>query len=139
VTEPEQRFDGVHCAIIIRRPAPGVLVLAITGTDTGELGDAPFRAVADDLARAPIELFIDARATRGASMHVSRDWAVWLGNHRDCFRAISMLTASRFVQLTADFVRTFAQLGELMRVYTDAAAFDAALSVAVADATASSD
>lgn len=138
MSQPEQRFDGVHCAITIRRPAPGVLVIAITGTDTGELGDAPFRALAADLAAAPIDLFIDARATRGASMHVSRDWAVWLGHHRDRFRAINMLTASRFVQLTADFVRTFAQLGELMRLYTDAAAFDAALSGAIADATASS-
>jgi hypothetical protein len=40
-----------------------------------------------------------------------------------------MLTGSRFVQLTANFVRNFAQFGELMRIYTEAAAFDDELDV----------
>ena len=42
-----------------------------------------------------------------------------------------MLTGSKFVQLTADFVRRFAELGDAMRVYTDGAAFDEALRAAV--------
>jgi phage regulator Rha-like protein len=41
-----------------------------------------------------------------------------------------MLTGSRFVQLTADFVRRFAELGDAMHVYTDGAAFDEALRAA---------
>ena len=47
-----------------------------------------------------------------------------------------MLTGSRFIRLTADFVRRFADLGELMRIYTDPAVFDGALSNAVANADA---
>jgi hypothetical protein len=58
----------------------------------------------------------DARHARGPSMDVSGDWAVWLGRHRDELRHVSMLTGSRFVQLTADFVRRFAELGEIMRI-----------------------
>jgi hypothetical protein len=34
--------------------------------------------------------------------------------------------------LTADFVRRFADLGEVMRIYTDPAAFDGALADAAA-------
>jgi len=44
--------------------------------------------------------------------------------------ARSVLTGAPFRQLTAKFVQRFADLGELMRIYTDAAAFDAALSKA---------
>ena len=42
-----------------------------------------------------------------------------------------MLTGSRFVQLTADFVRRFAELGDSMSLYTDGKAFDEALQNAV--------
>ena len=38
-----------------------------------------------------------------------------------------MLTGSRFVQVTADFVRRFADLRDMMCIYTEPAAFDAAL------------
>lgn len=69
-------------------------------------------------------------------MDVSSDWAVWLGRHRDALRQISMLTGSRFVQLTADFVRRFAELGEVMRIYTDVSAFEDALSNALGNAFA---
>lgn len=50
------------------------------------------------------------------------------------FRHISMLTGSRFIKLTADFVRRFAELGDLMRIYTDPSAFDGALSNAIGNA-----
>jgi len=41
-----------------------------------------------------------------------------------------MLTASRYVQITADFVRRFADLGDAMLLYTDAASFDEQLQIA---------
>ncbi len=125
-------FEGVHCAIRVRRPAGRVVVLEITGRDTGELGDGPFRELDADLEAGGLELFIDARGTQGASIDVSGQWATWLRTHRARFRRISMLTGSRFVQLTADFVRRFAELGEVMNVYTDPTAFETALSLAIA-------
>jgi hypothetical protein len=45
-----------------------------------------------------------------------------------------MLTGSPFIQLTAGFVRRFADLGEVMRIYTDPAAFEGALASSVANA-----
>jgi len=132
----DDRFEGLHCTLVIQRPAPGVIVMTISGTDTGGLGDAPFRALENDLVGdRPIEFFVDARDTRGASVEVSGDWAAWLGRNKPRFRHISMLTGSRFIRLTADFVRRFAELGDAMRIYTDPAAFDGALSNAIANAS----
>lgn len=129
------RFDGVECAMVIRRPARGVVVLDISGNDIGELGAAPFQELEKDLLGAKaIELFIDARATRLASLDVSSDWAHWLARNRTKFRHVSMLTGSRFIQITASFVRRFAELGDRMRLYTEPAVFDGALSNATANA-----
>ena len=120
-------FEGIHCRLAIERPAAGVVVLRLTGWDVGEFGDAPMKEMAKDLAGAPLELFIDARAVKGATIDVSNEWALWLRANRARFAEISMLTGSPFIKLTAKFVQRFSDLGELMRIYTDAAAFDAAL------------
>jgi hypothetical protein len=126
------RFEGLHCAMTLTRPAPGVVVLAITGHDVGELGDEPFRALEADLAAGRlIALFIDGRNTQGASVSVSSEWALWLRKHRDGFAQVTMLTASRFIEITASFVRRFSELEDLMRVTTDPAAFDEAVAAAV--------
>jgi hypothetical protein len=120
-------YQGIHCRLAIERPAAGVVVLRLTGWDVGEFGDAPMKEMGQDLAGAPIELFIDARAVKGATIDVSNDWALWLRANRAKFHHISMLTGSPFVQLTAKFVQRFAELNEVMRIYTEPAAFDAAL------------
>src|ERR1051325_1224000 len=127
---PAVRFDGAHCSIVIERPRRAVVVLRISGRDIGEFADRPMREIDGDLQSGPIELFVDARNVQGASLDVSSDWAQWLGKHRDRFRRVSMLTSTRFIQMTADFVRRFAGLGDIMRIYTDPAAFDDALAAA---------
>jgi hypothetical protein len=120
--------EGVNCRLAIDRPAEGIVVVKLAGWDAGEFGDLPMRELARDIAAdRTIELFIDAREVKGASIEVSGDWARWLATHRTHFQHISMLTGSPFIQLTANFVRRFAELGDIMRIYTDAAAFDLAL------------
>jgi hypothetical protein len=90
------------------------------------------RGLDDSLAgAAPVQFFIDARDTRGASIEVSGEWAVWLAARKSRFSRISMLVGSRFIEITADFVRRFADLEGLMRIYTDPAAFDADLKEAI--------
>jgi len=121
----------------IASPAVGVVVLTIEGHDVGAFGAAP----RSDLERylqpgEPVELFIDARRTHGASIDVSSAWAQWLGKHRADFRRISMLTGSRFIQITAGFVRSFSGLEDIMRIYTDASAFDSALAASIGNARA---
>ncbi|HTL32572.1 MAG TPA: hypothetical protein VL326_05590 [Kofleriaceae bacterium] len=121
------RFESIHSTLTITRPVPHVLVLVITGRDVGEHGKAPFAALEEQLRAGPYALFVDARDTKGASVDVSNVWAQWLRTHRDELHGIHMLTGTKFVQLTADFVRRFAELGDAMRIYTDGMAFDEAL------------
>ncbi len=109
-------------------------MLVISGTDIGEHGEAPFVELENDLSAGPFHLFVDARNSRGVTIDVSGEWSRWLAKHKGTFLGIHMLTASRFVQLTANFVKNFAALGELMRIYTDAAAFDAELEATLARA-----
>lgn len=45
-----------------------------------------------------------------------------------------MLTGSRFIQLSAGSVWKFADMGELMLIYTDPASFEGALSNSIANA-----
>lgn len=114
-------------------------MLRIEGRDVGELGDRPFSALEQvvDGARG-VELYIDARDWSGASIDVSSAWARWLAHHRVRFVHVSMLTRSRFVQLTAEFVRRFADLADKMRLYTAEQAFDDALRSSAAAASPSS-
>jgi hypothetical protein len=130
MVEAPRTFQGLHSTMAITRPARHVVVIAITGRDVGEHGDAPLRALEDELRRGSYSLFVDARDTQGATIDVSNVWAQWLRAHRDHLHQIHMLTGSRFVQLTADFVRRFAELGDAMRIYTDGDAFDEALRAA---------
>jgi hypothetical protein len=123
-------YEGVSAGLAIERPAAGVVVLRLAGWDTGEFGNAAMREIGKDFVDRPIQLFVDARAVKGATIDVSNDWALWLRANRSRFAHISMLTGSPFVQLTAKFVQRFAELGEVMRIYTDPSAFDAALRAA---------
>jgi hypothetical protein len=122
------RFEGVHCSIVLEQPAASTILLRIAGTDTGELGDAPMRALDGWLASSgPMKLFIDARAVRGASIDVSSEWAAWLNDHRGALQSITMLTGSKFIQITAEFVRRFADLNGIMWVCTEPGVFDLAI------------
>ena len=126
-------YQGIHCGLAIERLAEGLVVIKLSGYDAGELGDIPMQELGKDIAgEMLVELFIDAREVKGASLEVSSAWSQWLGLHRDRFEHISMLTGSPFIQLTAHFVRQYADLGEVMRIYTDPAAFDRAVSDSIA-------
>lgn len=120
-------LNGLHSTLTLSEPAVGVILVTIVGRDIGEHAGEPFRELAKEVERGPFHLFIDARDTSAASMEVSNVWAKWLRAHRDQLHSIHMLTGSRFIQMTADFVRRWADLGDAMRIYKDAAAFDEAL------------
>src|SRR5581483_4351714 len=105
------RYDGIHCNLLIEQLPNQVVVLRISGTDIGEFGDAPMQALNGWLAgSSPVDFFIDARNVRGASIEVSGDWAAWLRLSKDALKSVTMLTGSRFIQVTAEFVRRFAGL-----------------------------
>ena len=80
--------------------------LCLEGTDVGEFGSAPMRTL-ETWLDARIYLFIDACEVRGASIHVCG------------LRSVTLLTGSRFIEVTAGFVRRFAGLQGLMRICTE--------------------
>jgi hypothetical protein len=121
-------FEGIHCTLTIRRPAAGTILAIFNGHDVGEFGEAPFRELAKDLGTGlPIELFVDARRTIGASIDVSNDWARWMLANRGQLHRVHILCGSRFIQLTANFVRRFTGFEDRMRIYTEPAAFEHSL------------
>ena len=93
VEERELRYDGVHCSLRLERVSRGIVSLQISGRDVGEFSDAPLLALDRWLASSgAVELFIDARHVKGASIDVSGEWARWLGGHKDQLRSVTMLT-----------------------------------------------
>jgi hypothetical protein len=123
------RVEGSHCTMALARPQADTLTVTITGRDTGELGDEPF-AVLDRLLRdepSAVDLFIDAREGSGATIDVSNHWAQWLERNRTRLARVTMLARSRYVAITADFVRRYAGLERQMTVTGDPDAFDRSL------------
>lgn len=91
----EVRYEGVHCDLVLSQLAREVVLLRITGTDVGEFGEAPMKALTEWISETSgLEFFIDAREVRGASIAVSGDWAAWLSAHRQALRSVTMLTGS---------------------------------------------
>lgn len=128
----QMRYEGVHTKLFIEQPADGVIVVKIEGTDTGEFGDAPMKALDEWLSSSrPVDFFIDARKVRGASIDVSSDWANWLRLRKGALKTVTMLTGNRLLQITADFVRRFAELQGIMWVCTEAEVFDLSLDQAI--------
>ena len=128
-------WEGAHSTLRIRRSAPGVVVIAMTGTDVGEHSDEVFAELTKDAAAGTFELFVDARDSHGIAVEVGSKWARWLATHRTSLREVHMLAVSRLMQLTAKFVRNFAALQPTIRIYDDAEAFDRVLARAISAAT----
>ena len=125
-------FESTHCELSIDSPGRGIVRITIAGRDIGEFGDAPMERLEKFLSdHRIIELYIDARHTKSASIEVSNDWARWLGANRSRFNHVSMLTGSRFIEVTAGFVRSFSDLQDVMRIYTDERAFEEALAASI--------
>src|SRR5690606_31850078 len=135
----EVTWEGVHSTLVLRRAARGVVLLTIEGTDVGEHGLAPFDELAADVLWAPFILFIDARNSRGVTTDVSSAWCKWLARNRRALGAVHMLSGSAYVRVTANFVRTFAELDSLMHLYTEPASFEATLEAALREAKSSVD
>jgi hypothetical protein len=121
-------FEGAHCEVLLEQFSETLILMKLRGMDTGELRDAPMKALDEWLSGLnPVKFFIDARNVRGASIDVSSDWAAWFNANRERFESITMLTGSKFIQVTAEFVRRFAGLDGVMWVCTEPEVFDLAL------------
>ncbi len=106
--------------------APGVLLVTVRGSDTGQFGTA----VLDELHTAiqrfgRLALFIDARETVVTSdKHaVPGLWAAWLTEHADSLDGVHVLADDRFTSLVLDITKHVSRLRGL-RVHRDLAPFE---------------
>lgn len=110
------------------RPAMGVVLVRIAGEDTGQLGEAPFKELADDLFKfAPIELFCDVSEAFNPTMPVQSMWTEWFAKHRGQLKGVNMLVKSKYMHLTAEVAKHFSRTGDLIRVYLDPQPFNEAI------------
>src|SRR5690606_25691171 len=117
--------------LALERLGAGVTLIRLTGHDVGQFGDAPFAELGADLSRhRHLEVFIDARAAQNASGPVAGQWGTWIYANRAVLRRVSVLVASPYVELTAELVRLFSRVEDLVRLYTDADAFGRAVATA---------
>jgi len=131
-SEHRVQYDGIHCNLAVEQ-FPRAIVLRISGSDVGEFGDAPMQVLNGWLAAltSTVDFFIDARDVRTASIDVSGEWARWMGANKESLRTVTMLTGSRFIQVTAEFVRRYADLEGKMRICTEPELFDTTLAAAI--------
>jgi hypothetical protein len=102
--------------------------MAIAGNETGELGRAPLGEVAAEAAHfPPLKLFIDMTQLTGISVDVSDDWTAWFKANQQSIAKVHALVGSPLVRLTVTVSQLFSRTGNLIRVHTDATAFEAAL------------
>src|SRR5436190_23788228 len=67
------RLQAAACTFLIERRSPFLVYVHIEGHDVGEFGELPMRSIEAFLPPAArAELFIDARATRGATIDEQR-------------------------------------------------------------------
>lgn len=121
------RFGTEQCSIAISRLGVARVLVVLQGRDRGELGREPFVELEKSFVPGkPLDLFIDLQAAVGASLDVSGSWAIWLRANKERLAQVSMLTGSSYIQLSAQAVQRFSELGEKARIYTDRSEFEKA-------------
>lgn len=126
------RLTVGDAAFAFARPKPSVLVVTIEGYDKGQFGTAPFDEISSALRVAtPLELFVDARNTVGATVRVSQDWTSFLSRHQREFRHVHVLVGSKVVELTVAIAQHLSRTGNLLQIYSAPAIFEAQLEAAM--------
>jgi hypothetical protein len=114
--------------MVLTRLGPGVVLVSAHGHDRGAFGDVPFEWLEREMGRlGPLEVFVDMRAMFNATQTVADRWSEWIQRRRSLLRGMSLLVGSKYVQMTVEVAKLFSRTGELMRIYTDEAAFEAAI------------
>jgi hypothetical protein len=122
------RMTSGEAAFEFARPKTRVLVITITGYDQGQFGVAALDEIGSVLrVAAPLQLFIDARNAVGATVRVSQDWTSFFSRHQRDLAHVHVLAGSKMVELTVAIAGHLSRTGNLIKIYSDPAIFDAQL------------
>ena len=132
VSQPEKLPDGAvrlsgsdGCTFTFRRLRPGVMLVVISGYDTGVLGDAPLDIMTAELSRtAPLSLFVDTRDVTGVVTPVRESWTAWFQRHQAQLAKVTVLVSDKLINSAVGVARHFSRTGDLIRVLADPARFD---------------
>jgi hypothetical protein len=122
------RLQGAACTFTFVRLRPGALLVRIAGNDKGELGTAPIDEICAEIARfGQIELFIDASEAVGADRQASDLWTAWFRDNQAKLKRVSIVATSKLVHLVVSISKLVSNTGDLIRIYSDIAAFEQAM------------
>ena len=117
-----------HCHYLIKRLKPGILLIEVSGKETGSLGRAPLGEVAVEAAlHPPVRLFIDLSELSQVASTVSGDWTAWFRANEKSIRRVDALVSSTYLKLTVAASQLFSRTGDMIRIHTDAAKFASAI------------
>jgi hypothetical protein len=124
---------SVDGRFVFSRPRPGVLLIDASGHDAGQFGSAALDEITNALLRErPLELFVDTRAAVSVAPRVREEWTRFFTSNRENLVAVHVLTSSKFVHLAVAVAQLFSKTGNLIRLYSAPAAFEAQLQRAYA-------
>ena len=108
------------CTFTFERVASGKLLITIAGHDRGQFGSTTIDEIVTAIQReGNLELFIDARETKGVSVAVSEAWTRFFSVNRESLQRVHMLPGSEYVQLTVSIVRHLSGTGSLIRTHSN--------------------
>lgn len=104
------RLSGPQCSHVFRRLAPGLMLMEVSGDDTGALGSAPFTELEAEISRfrRPLHLFLDLSAARTATSAVMEDWAAWMARRRPDLASVHSLASTPLIRVTVGIARHMA-------------------------------
>jgi hypothetical protein len=108
-----------------------VLLVTISGHDTGDFGSATLDEITQVLNRErPITLFVDTREAISVTPMVRNDWTRFFSSNRSNLTAVHVLTSSKAVHLSVAVAQHFSDTGNLIRLYSTPEVFEAKLDAA---------
>lgn len=114
------KLSSGDCTFVYQRPRSGVLLVTISGNDTGQFGTTTLDEVRAAISRdGAIELFVDAREAFGAAVSVSDEWTRFFSLNKEKLSRVHVLVGSKVVYLTVAIAQHLSRTGNLIQIYSD--------------------
>jgi hypothetical protein len=120
------RLSSGSCIFLYQRMRPEVLLVTISGYDSGQFGTATLDEILTAINReGKLELFVDAREASGAGVGVSEDWTRFFSTNQEKLSRVHVLVGgSKVLQLTVAIAQHLSRTGNLIQIYSDALIFN---------------
>lgn len=123
------RLSSGDCTFLYQRARSGVLLVTISGNDSGQFGTSTLDEILAAINReGKIELFVDAREASGAAINVSDEWTRFFSLNREKLSRVHVLVGgSKVLQLTIAIAQHLSRTGNLIQIYSDPQIFNSKL------------